>query len=93
MTQSTKPLYAGDQTFPPEGLNRADDAAPFSGSACELQSVEILEPVPASEKDTLPPTGLLLEHPMEWIAERCPFGERRQCRRNTCESDSVNCLH
>jgi len=97
MTQSTKTLYAGNQARSPESLNRAD-ARQFSEPACELQSAETLDPSPGSAKDIRPPTGLLLERPMEWIAECCPFNERHQ-RRNkphkhsSGESGSVDCLH
>jgi len=93
MTQETKFICRGDQALPPENLNGADDARPFSGSACQLQSVETLDPGSGSEKEFQPPTGLLLERPMGWIAEHCPFGERRRNRNSSSETGSVNCLH
>lgn len=93
MTQPTKLLYMGNPAISPENLNSADDARRYSDSAGELQCVETLESASGSEKDILPPTALVLERPMQWIAERCPFGERRRHRHSSGESESVNCLH
>jgi len=85
MTQETKFICMGNQALSPENLNGADDARPFSGSACQLQSVETLDPGSGSEKE--------FQRPMGWIAEHCPFGERRRNRNSSSETGSMNCLH
>ena len=98
MTQAVKTAYLNDQALSPDNAYGPGNPDHLPESACKLQCVEVLESGLEGESGALPPVDLLLEGPLKWIAERCPFGRRRQhgnslTSHNDEATETVYCFH